>query len=69
MPPPGSTAPCQFLSIQHDVAPVAALAGIVHGPLVHVALDRAVPAGVLAGGDPHPVAAAPHPTHAPDDRD
>jgi hypothetical protein len=42
----------------------------VHGPLMHIALHRAGVPGVFAGGDPHPVAAASHPSfHGPDGRE
>ena len=40
---------------------VRPLVRVVHGPLVHVAIDRAGSADVPAGGDRHPVAALPHP--------
>ena len=45
------------------MVPVGELLGVVHGLLMHVAIHRARPAGVLAGGDRYPVAAAPHPSH------
>ena len=37
--------------------------GVVHGPLVHVALHRALVSSVLSGGDLHPVAESSHPPH------
>ena len=55
-----------FLSVQHHLKPVAMVVGVVHGSLVDVAFHRPVMAGVLAGGDRHPVAVAAHPRlHAP----
>ena len=44
---------------------VGYLTKLVHGLLVHVALNRTYVVGVLAGGDHHLVAAAPHPSHGP----
>ena len=51
----------QLLRIQHHLEPVGPFVWVVDGPLKHVALDSPGPAGVLAGGDPYPVASAPHP--------
>jgi len=47
------------------VVPVGSFVRVIHGLLEHVRFNSPGPAGVLAGGDGHPVAPSPHPSHEP----
>jgi hypothetical protein len=63
--PPGPTAPSPAPRCPADLEPIVPLVRVVHGPLVHVALNGDGVPGVLAACDLHPVAAASHPSNWP----